>query len=107
MGKIVALLTDFGFKDHFVGVIKGVIKSFDASVDIIDIAHDIAAGDIWSGAFLLKNAYSYFPRGTVFCVVVDPTVGSERRVIVVLTGKYVFVGPDNGVMSLAAARGDI
>jgi hypothetical protein len=96
---LIALLTDFGLKDGFVGTVKGVIKSINPSVDIVDISHDIASFDILEGALVLKASYKYFPKSTVFTVVVDPGVGTKRNAIIVKTENYIFVAPDNGVLS--------
>lgn len=98
---IISLLTDFGIEDGFVGSVKGVIKTINPSVDIIDISHNVGSFDILEGALVLKAAYLYFPKGTIFTVVVDPGVGSERDAIIVKTKDYFFVAPDNGVISLA------
>jgi S-adenosylmethionine hydrolase len=98
---IVALLTDFGTRDHYVGVMKAVVLSLCANATLVDITHDIPPQDLTAGAFELAAAYRYFPAGTVFLVVIDPGVGSTRRAIAVEAGGYFFVGPDNGVLSLA------
>ena len=97
---LIALLTDFGLKDGFVGTVKGVIKSINPSVDIIDISHDINSFDILEGALILRASYKYFPKNTIFTVVVDPGVGSSRNAVIVKTNNYIFVAPDNGVLSL-------
>ena len=97
---LIALLTDFGLKDGFVGTVKGVIKSINPLVDIIDISHDINSFDILEGALTLRASYRYFPKYTIFTVVVDPGVGSSRNAIVVKTENYIFVAPDNGILSL-------
>ncbi|GAB6065846.1 S-adenosyl-l-methionine hydroxide adenosyltransferase family protein [Aquifex pyrophilus] len=97
---VIALLTDFGTKDGFVGAVKGVILSINPSVQIVDITHEVNSFDILEGALILKAHYSYFPEGSIFVCVVDPGVGSERRGIVVKTKKYIFVGPDNGIFDL-------
>jgi S-adenosyl-L-methionine hydrolase (adenosine-forming) len=97
---IVALLTDFGTRDHYVGAMKGVILSVCPDATLVDITHDIPAHDIVTGALELAAAYRYFPGGTVFLAVVDPGVGSSRRGIAAAAGGYRLVGPDNGVMSL-------
>lgn len=97
---IVALLTDFGTRDGFVGVMKGVIQSINPGVRTIDISHEIEPFNILGGALLLKAHYRYFPKGTVFIAVVDPGVGSERKPIALRLGDYFFVGPDNGIFDL-------
>ncbi len=103
--KYIALLTDFGLDDHFVGVMKAVILNINPSVSIIDISHNIRPQDVFEGAFLLRNSYRYFSKDTVFVVVVDPGVGSRRKPIIIRTADYTFVGPDNGVLSLAVEEG--
>lgn len=101
MGTI-ALLTDFGLQDHYVGTMKGVVVSIAPSVSIVDITHAIPPHAIFQAAFTLKSAYRYFPRNTVFVVVIDPGVGSMRKPVIIRTAHYFFIGPDNGVLSLAA-----
>jgi S-adenosylmethionine hydrolase len=101
---IITLTTDFGIRDWFVGTMKGVVLGINPRAVIVDITHEINSGDIRAGAFSLMAAYRYFPRGTVHVAVVDPGVGSKRQAIAVQTSKYVFVGPDNGVLSWAVAR---
>jgi S-adenosylmethionine hydrolase len=98
----IALLTDFGTRDYFVGVMKGVILSINPRAQIVDITHDIPPQDVLTGAFVLKAAYKWFPPRTVFVAVVDPGVGTERAPLIVKTRRYYFVGPDNGILSPAA-----
>jgi S-adenosylmethionine hydrolase len=97
---IVTLLTDYGTKDHFVAAIKGVILSIAPQVQIIDITHEIPPHDILEAGFVLRSCYSQFPTRTIHMVVVDPTVGSTRKPIIVATDNYYYVAPDNGVLSL-------
>ncbi|MCS7252658.1 MAG: SAM-dependent chlorinase/fluorinase [Armatimonadota bacterium] len=98
---VIALLTDFGYSDGYVGTMKGVIASIIPDALVIDITHGIQPQSITSAALILWGSYRYFPHGTIHCVVVDPTVGTERRPIAVRTSRYTFVGPDNGVLSWA------
>lgn len=98
---VISLLTDFGNKDNFVGVMKAVILSINPRAQIIDICHNVNPQDILEAGLLLKSSFKYFPRNTVHLVVVDPGVGSKRRPILVRTKDYYFVGPDNGVLNLA------
>lgn len=98
--KTITLLTDFGLKDPYVGIMKGVILSINPDVRIVDITHDVEPQDIREGAFLLKEYYQYFPRDSVHVAIVDPTVGSNRRAIIHNKDGHVFVGPDNGIFSL-------
>jgi S-adenosylmethionine hydrolase len=97
----IALLTDFGLRDWYVGTMKAVILSINPTVQIVDVTHEIPSGNIMAGAFALSASCSYFPQGTVFLAVVDPGVGSDRKAIAVKTDRYCFVGPDNGLFSLA------
>jgi S-adenosylmethionine hydrolase len=101
---IITLLTDFGTKDHYVASIKGVILSISPQCLLIDITHEVNPHDIREGAFLLANTYSYFPKGTIHLSVVDPGVGGTRKPILLVTQKYFFVGPDNGLFTFIAQR---
>ena len=99
---IITLLTDFGLRDAYVGAMKGVILGICPMAEIIDISHDISRHDIRQGAFLLSQVSPYFPKGTVHLVVIDPGVGTARRRIAVKGRRCLYVGPDNGVLFLAA-----
>ncbi len=101
MNRLLTLTTDFGLADGFPGIMKGVILSIAPDATIVDISHDVGAQDVRQGAFVLKTACRYFPPGAIHVVVVDPGVGSERRVLVARTSAATFVGPDNGVLSWA------
>jgi S-adenosylmethionine hydrolase len=97
---IVTLTTDFGLTDHFVGVMKGVILGICPRARIVDISHGVAPYEISEGAYLIAQAYRYFPKKAVHVVVVDPGVGTSRRPILVEAAGQYFVAPDNGVLSL-------
>jgi hypothetical protein len=99
--SVISLLTDFGNKDNFVGVMKAVILKINPQAKIIDLCHNVMPQDILQAAFLLKNSFKYFPKGTVHLAVVDPGVGTKRRKILVKTKDYHFVAPDNGVLDLS------
>jgi len=101
---IITLTTDFGLADHYVGTMKGVILGICPQAQIVDISHAVAAFAISEGAYLIAQAYRYFPPKTVHVVVVDPGVGSARRPILVEAGGQYFVAPDNGVLALIYAR---
>lgn len=105
--RTIALLTDFGSSDNFVGVMKGVILDINPRLNLVDISHNVKPQDISSAAFLLKGSYRYFPRQTIFLAVVDPGVGSKRNPLIIRSKNYFFVGPDNGVLSLAAKEDGI
>jgi S-adenosylmethionine hydrolase len=98
MAQIITLLTDFGTRDTYVGVMKGVITALCPSACIIDLTHDIPPQDLYAARFNLLTAVPYFPPDAVHVVVVDPGVGTSRRGIAVQTGQGILVGPDNGVM---------
>src|SRR4030042_6052295 len=94
---MIVLLTDFG-QSEYAGVMKGVIYNLDSGAKIVDLCHDVAAQSIIEASWLLKNNYKYFPKGSVFCCVVDPGVGTERKALAVKTNSYYFVAPDNGLL---------
>jgi len=100
MRPTIALLTDFGSRDHYVGAVKGAILSVCSDATLVDIAHDLPAHDVAEGAFCLAGAHRTFPSGVVFLAVVDPGVGSARRSLALEAGGYLFVGPDNGIFTL-------
>ena len=102
--SIITLTTDFGTVDWFVGTMKGVILGLQPRARLVDITHEIPAGDIRAGAFALAASYKFFPKRTVHVAVIDPGVGSTRRALAVQTVNHFFVGPDNGVLSLALSR---
>jgi S-adenosylmethionine hydrolase len=99
---VIALLTDFGVRDHYVGAMKGVILGICPDVTLVDITHDLPPHDVLAAALELGASYRYFPPGTIFLVVVDPGVGSARRAIAADLGDYTFVAPDNGVLGVVA-----
>ena len=102
--SIVCLLTDFGAGDHEAGVLKGVIWKIAPQARIIDLTHDISPHDVLEGALVLWRSAPYFPENTIFVGVVDPGVGTARRAIAGQVGAHYFVGPDNGLFSLAQER---
>lgn len=102
-GPVVTLLTDYGEHSEFPGICRGVIRKICPDAAIVDITHSIARHDIRHGALILRNAIPYMPQG-VHVAVVDPQVGTERRAVALRCGDgQLFVGPDNGLLSLAAA----
>jgi hypothetical protein len=102
----ITLLTDFGTADYFVPAMKGVIHSLCPSARLVDLTHDIPPQDIRGGAFTLAAAAARFPTGTIHLAIVDPGVGSARRPLIVEADGLLFVGPDNGLFSLVAARAE-
>ncbi len=105
--RIITFLTDFGTRDAFVGIMKGVILEICPTASLVDLSHEVPPQHILSGALLLRSAVPYFPSGTIHVVVIDPGVGSSRRALVVETRQAYFVGPDNGVLSLAVPESDV
>ncbi|MHC4260593.1 MAG: SAM hydrolase/SAM-dependent halogenase family protein, partial [Planctomycetota bacterium] len=94
---MIVLLTDFG-DSEYVGVMKGVIYGIAPEAKVVDLCHSVRPQNVIEGSWILKNNYRYFAKGAVFCCVVDPGVGTERKAIAVKTDTYYFVGPDNGLM---------
>jgi len=95
---IIALLTDFGQQDQYVASMKGEMLSINPTVTLVDITHEIRPYRIRQAAYLLWSVYNYFPKDTIFVNVVDPGVGSGRRIIVLKTKKHTFLAPDNGLL---------
>jgi S-adenosyl-L-methionine hydrolase (adenosine-forming) len=102
--RLITFTTDFGLTEHYVGVMKGVIYGINPGVAMLDITNAVQPFDILDGALAISQAYTFFPKDTVHVVVVDPGVGSARRPIVVTAGQYLFVAPDNGVLSFVFER---
>lgn len=102
--RIVALTTDFGLKDPYVAEMKAVILSVCPSAVIVDVTHEVEKFNIRMGAYVLAAAAPYFPRNTIHVAVVDPGVGSQRRSIIIQTKQGFFIGPDNGLMFMAAEK---
>jgi S-adenosyl-L-methionine hydrolase (adenosine-forming) len=98
--RLVTLTTDFGVSDHFVGAMKGVILKQNPNAHIVDISNSVHSFDILDGAMTIAQAYKYFPTDTIHLVVVDPGVGTNRRPLLVVGDKHIFIAPDNGVLSL-------
>lgn len=104
----VVLLTDFGYRDHYAGVMKGVIASIAPHAPIIDLTHGIPPQQVAAGALILAQSWRFFPPATIFVAVVDPGVGTDRRPLAVATRAGArFVGPDNGLLWMAAAAAQI
>jgi S-adenosylmethionine hydrolase len=99
---IITLTTDFGLRDPYVAEMKAVILSICPNSSIVDITHEIDKFNVRMGGFILASAAPYFPKGTIHVAVVDPGVGTKRRSILIQTKHGYYVGPDNGVLLLAA-----
>jgi S-adenosylmethionine hydrolase len=93
----VALLTDFGHDDHYVGVLHAVLECEAPGVTRIDLGHGVRPGDIWDACFQLRCAWPHLPHDCIVMVVVDPGVGTDRRAVAVTTGARSLVAPDNGI----------
>ena len=101
---IISLLTDFGTRDAYVGAMKGVLLGLAPLSTLVDISHVVTKHNILQGAFLLSQVSSYFPVGSVHLVVIDPGVGTSRRRVIIQGRRCFYVGPDNGVLSLAVKK---
>jgi S-adenosylmethionine hydrolase len=97
---IVTFMTDFGTSDHYVACMKGVVLSIAPEVQIIDITHRIERHDVVHGAFVLRQTFEFFPRGSIHVAVVDPGVGTTRRLIAGQYASQTVLAPDNGLISL-------
>jgi len=102
--KIITLTTDFGLRDPYVAEMKAVILSICPTAVIVDVTHEVDKFKTRIGAYVLASAASYFPKGTVHVAVVDPGVGTQRRAILMQTKQGFFIGPDNGLLVLAAKK---
>jgi S-adenosylmethionine hydrolase len=96
---IITLTTDFGLRDGFAGILKGVIYGIAPQVKIVDITHAIEPQNVRAGALTLARAVPFFPAGTIHIYVVDPGVGTGRRPLAARLGEQTFVGPDNGLLT--------
>ena len=101
---VITLTTDFGYSDPFVGIMKGVIYGINSQATIVDLTHGIFPQDVLAGALILRHSVHYFPPDTIHVAVVDPGVGSLRKPLLIEAGGSVFIGPDNGIWSLALAE---
>jgi hypothetical protein len=103
--SIISLITDFGTRDEYVGLLKAVILGIDPAAVTVDVSHAVDPQDVAQAAFLVQAAYAYFPPGSIHLVVVDPGVGSARDILLLDLGEHRFVAPDNGVLSLVMDGG--
>jgi S-adenosyl-L-methionine hydrolase (adenosine-forming) len=95
----ITILTDFGLKDPYVGIMKGIMLAVNPDLTFVDITHEVGPQDVREASFLVPEYYRYFPTGTVHLCVVDPTVGSARRPLLLTRDGHFFIGPDNGLFS--------
>ncbi len=96
---VITLLTDFGLQDPYVAEMKGVLLSLNPKAELVDLSHLIPTGQVPVAAFRLWRAYRHFPKGTVHLAVVDPGVGTSRRLLLAVSESYFFLAPDNGLLS--------
>lgn len=104
---LVTLLTDFGLEDYYVAAMKGTILRLAPQARLVDLSHQVPPGDVASGAFLLAAAVPTYPRGTLHLAVVDPGVGSRRRLLALRTPEALFLAPDNGLLSQFLDQGEV
>lgn len=102
---IISLITDFGTRDEYVGLMKAVILGIDPAAVIVDVSHSIEPQDVAQAAFMLESVYRYFPADSLHLVVVDPGVGTDRAILYLETDRQRFLAPDNGVLSLVMSTG--
>lgn len=102
--SLITLTTDFGTKDHFVGAVKGAIYSELIDARIVDISHHISPFHITETAYILKNAYQNFPKGSIHIIGVDSELSVENRHIALLLDEHYFICPDNGIISMIASE---
>ncbi|MCS7094413.1 MAG: SAM-dependent chlorinase/fluorinase [Thaumarchaeota archaeon] len=105
--RVIGFLSDYGSRDPYVGEVKAVLIGRCPDAIVIDITHEVDPFNVLQGAFLLRTAYRFFPKGSIFLAVVDPGVGTERRGVVIKTKNYWFVGPDNGLLYPSAVEDGI
>ncbi|MBI5464484.1 MAG: SAM-dependent chlorinase/fluorinase [Ignavibacteriales bacterium] len=102
--SLIALLTDFGLRDHYVGTMKGVMLTRNPSLRFVDLSHEIHPQAVNEAAYLLWSSYRYFPRRTVFVCVIDPGVGSDRPIHILRTADHIFLAPANGVLDFVTTE---
>ncbi len=105
--NLITLTTDFGLQDPYVGQMKGAILKRNITARMIDLTHAVPPHDVLNGAITIRASYNYFPKGTVHLVVVDPGVGSQRKILAVMADGHLFVAPDNGLITLLVKENKI
>ncbi len=104
--RLITLTTDFGAASCFVGIMKGVIHSINPGARVVDLTHTVGFGNVREAAFILAKSYRFFPEDAIHVVVVDPGVGTDRRIVLLEKGRTLFLAPDNGVLSYLYEEGD-
>lgn len=102
--RIVTLLTDFGHDSPYVASMKGVLLSISPGLTLVDISHAVPPQNVRHGAYVLAEASRWFPEGTIHIAVVDPGVGTERKVVYVEAGSQCYIAPDNGLLGEVVRR---
>ena len=102
---LITLTTDFGHDSPYVAAMKGVIASINPAATVVDLTHSVPPQDILTGALVLGDTARWFPGGTIHLGVVDPGVGTERKIVCLTGGDHFFVGPDNGLFTTTIAEG--
>ncbi len=97
--NLITLTTDFGLQDPFVGQIKGAILRRNIKAQIVDLTHAIEPHNILAGAVTIRSSYHFFPKGSTHMIVVDPGVGSQRKIIALKADDHIFIAPDNGSLT--------
>jgi len=105
--SIITLTTDFGLRDEYIGVLKGVIATINPHARVIDLSHAIEAHDLLWVNYLIDKNYDFFPTGTIHTLVVDPGVGTQRDIIIVKAADHFFVCPDNGLITKVVREGNV
>jgi S-adenosylmethionine hydrolase len=98
----IALLTDFGTRDPYVASMKGVIAA-RTDVPVVDLSHDVAPHDVFGAAWFLRTVERWWPHGTIFVAVIDPGVGTTRRILALEHEEKIFLAPDNGLLTFVAS----
>ncbi len=101
MSRTIAMISDFGYRDHYVGTMKAVINGICPEATPLDICHEVPAHNVMSGSYVIASATPFLPAGTIVLGVVDPGVGTNRRAVAVQTENHFFIGPDNGLFNMA------
>ena len=104
--KIITLTTDFGLRDYSVGAVKGAIYTKCPDARIVDISHLVSPFDIFQTAYILKNAYKHFPKGSIHVIGVDAERNPEKRHLLMLLNGHYFIGADNGIFNLLAEENE-
>jgi len=96
---VIALITDFGTRDYYTAAMKGMILQVNPQATLVDVTHKISPQGIDEAAFVLRQVFPYYPNGTIFVAVVDPTVGTDRRILAARYSDRIILAPDNGILT--------